>query len=238
MGVISSIKRQLHREIVADPVLHGLVLNLYLNGEQYPHRVKDYFPLAAVEDARLEARMRLHMREEDKHVALYIKAIGVLGQPVTELPLKDIYNEVIRGHTPAGFAMDDRDDRDARTLKLAHFMGHLHFLEMRIARSLEYHAEACAQSASPFVAKAVGAVLKDEGGHVVYTREAVDALLPRRIAARVLAMHRGAESRANLDFSAHQLGRLVRENGDRFGNGSRLMYRACAGVLGRVMLNA
>ena len=51
--VIDGIKARLHRDIVADPVLHGLVLNLYLNGEQYPHRVTDYFPLAAVEDERV-----------------------------------------------------------------------------------------------------------------------------------------------------------------------------------------
>ena len=42
--VIDGVKARLHRDIVADPVLHGMVLNLYLNGEQYPHRVSDYFP--------------------------------------------------------------------------------------------------------------------------------------------------------------------------------------------------
>jgi hypothetical protein len=53
--VVGAVKRRLHRDIVADPVLHGLVLNLYLNGERYPHRVDDYFPLAAVNDAQLES---------------------------------------------------------------------------------------------------------------------------------------------------------------------------------------
>jgi hypothetical protein len=238
LALVSSIKRQLHREIVADPMLHGLVLNLYLNGEQYPHRAADYFPLAAVEDAPLEARMRLHMREEDKHAALYIKAIGALGQPVCELALPDVYNEVIRGHTPTRFAMDEGDDRDARTFKLAHFLAHLHYLEKRIACSLEFHAEACAHSASPFVAKAVGAVLKDEGSHVVYTREAVHALLPHRLAAKVFSEHRRAEGRANLDFSSRQLGRLVREHGERFGKRSRLLYRCCSGLLGKVVFHA
>jgi len=47
--VVGAVKRRLHRDIVADPVLHGLVLNLYLNGERYPHRVDDYFPLAAAQ---------------------------------------------------------------------------------------------------------------------------------------------------------------------------------------------
>ena len=41
MSAIDAVKRRLHREIVADPVLHGLVLNLYLNGEEYPHLVDD-----------------------------------------------------------------------------------------------------------------------------------------------------------------------------------------------------
>ena len=56
MTVIGSIKLRLHRDIVADPVLHGLVLNLYLNGEQYPHRVQDYFPMAAAEAAGIGRR--------------------------------------------------------------------------------------------------------------------------------------------------------------------------------------
>src|SRR5438045_6872517 len=100
MYLIASIKRRLHRDIVADPVLHGRVLNLYLNGEQYPHRVRDYFPAAALEDVALEQRMREHLREEDKHVALYMKAIRAIGQPVAELPLEDVYNTVILRHTP------------------------------------------------------------------------------------------------------------------------------------------
>lgn len=231
--IVSTLKRRLHRQIVADPLLHGLVLNLYLNGEQYPHRVSDYFPLASVEDPALEARMRLHMREEDKHVALYIKAIGTLEQPVTQLPLAEVYNEVIRKHTPSSFVIRADDTRDTRTLKLAHFLGHLHFLEKRIARSLEYHVEACAHSASAYAAKAVGAVLHDETAHVTYTREAVDALLPRRLARQVLSEHSGAESRANLEFSSRQLGRLVREHGTRFGGGSRMLYRAFSGLLER-----
>ena len=80
--VVSGIKARLHRDIVADPVLHGLVLNLYLNGEQYPHRVSDYFPLAAVDDPALERMMREHMADEDKHIALYKRAIEKLEQPV------------------------------------------------------------------------------------------------------------------------------------------------------------
>src|SRR5262249_19838696 len=54
--IVERVKRRLHRDIVADPVAHGLVLNLYLNGEHYPHRVDDYFPLAAADDPALAER--------------------------------------------------------------------------------------------------------------------------------------------------------------------------------------
>ena len=177
-GVVNTVKRRLHRDIVADPVLHGLVLNLYLNGERYPHRVDDYFPLAAATDAEIEELMRRHMAEEDRHIALYTKAIQKLEQPVLELPLPDVYNEVIRSHTTASFAIVASDDADARGLKLAHFFGHLHFLEKRIARSLEYHVEACAHAVCSYPEKAVTAVLRDELRHVSYTRDVVRHLLP------------------------------------------------------------
>jgi len=229
--IVSAIKRQLHRDIVADPVLHAQVLNLYLNGEEYPHRVVDYFPLAAVEDAALERRMRLHMREEDKHIALYRKAIRALGEPVKTLPREEIYNAVILRHTPAQPALRREDDRDARTLKLAHFLGHLHWLEKRIAQSLEYHLEACAQGATPYAAKAVAAVLADEYGHVSYTREAVAGLLPARLARDVLALHRGGEARANREFSSTQLRRLVTEHAARFRPARRFLYRGCCALI-------
>src|SRR6185436_11105376 len=153
MGAIDAIKRRLHRDIVADPVLHGLVLNLYLNGEAYPHRVDDYFPIAAVDEQELAALMREHARDEDKHVALYARAIEKLEQPVLELPMSDIFNEVIRLRNPASFAMDGTESRDARRRKLAHFLAHAHFLEKRVAKSLDYHIEACAQAASPYPEK-------------------------------------------------------------------------------------
>ena len=119
--LIDTVKRRLHRDIVADPLLHGLVLNLYMNGERYPHRVDDYFPLAAATDVQIEQLMRRHMAEEDRHISLYCRAIQKLDQPVLELPLPDVYNEVIRSHTSATFAMSASDDADARRLKLAHF---------------------------------------------------------------------------------------------------------------------
>jgi hypothetical protein len=231
MSAIDAIKRKLHREIVADPVLHGLVLNLYLNGEEYPHLVDDYFPMAVGDECGLGDTMRAHLADEDKHVALYRKAIEKLDQPVLNLPLPDIFNEVIRGHTTATFAMRAEDDRDARTLKLAHFFAHAHFLEKRVARSLEYHVDACAHSPSPYPQKAVAAVLQDEGRHVAYTRQAVLDVLPRSSANEVLALHAAAERRANLDFSSRQMGKLLREHSRRFSAGGGALFRACAVVL-------
>ena len=103
--VIDRIKSRLHRDIVADPVLHGAILNLYLNGEAYPHRVDDYFPVGYVSEPELAAQMTRHAQEEDKHIALYRKAINRLGQEVVELPLSCIFNAVIRNHTEASFAI-------------------------------------------------------------------------------------------------------------------------------------
>ena len=227
MHFIDGIKRRLHRDIVADPVLHGRVLNLYLNGEQYPHRVADYFPMAAVEDAALERRLREHLREEDKHVALYTKAIRALEQPVTELALAEVYNTVILRHTPR------RDAAGAdRKLELAHFFAHLHFLESRVAQSLEYHLDACAHASSPYPAKAVAVILRDEREHAAYTREALFGLVPERVGRQVLAVHRRAEARANREFSACELNRLLGEEGRRFGGRARTLYACSAALMG------
>jgi hypothetical protein len=225
------IKRRLHRDICRDPVLHGLVLNLYLNGEEYPHRIDDYFPVWAVDDSHLLAAMKSHMKDEDKHVALYRKAIRKIEQPIVELPLADVYNEVIRGHTPQSFSIDQQDSADQRTFKLASFMAHLHFLEKRIARSLEFHVEACASSPSEYSEKAVGIVLSDEIHHVQYTRDAVSHLLPVATAKKVLEEHRLAEKRANLDFSSQQLSRLTSNYAERFPRSRRRIYYHASNLL-------
>lgn len=233
--IIDGIKARLHRDIVADPVLHGLVLNLYLNGEQYPHRVGHYFPMAAVEEPQLGQTMRQHMADEDKHIALYTRAIEKIGQPVQVQPLENVFNSVILRHTPANFALEAGETRDAARLKLAHFFAHLHFLEKRVARSLEYHLDACAHAVSDYPAKVIDAVLRDERGHVRYTRESVVALLPAPDADRVLKLHARAERRANLDFSANELGHLVRAHAGRFPRWRGGTYRACAALLRGVL---
>jgi hypothetical protein len=228
MGLIDWTKRRLHRDIVADPVLHARVLNLYLNGEAYPHRVDDYFPVAYVEAPELAERMRTHMAEEDKHIALYTKAIGKLGQVVEDLPHACIFNAVIRHHTPESWAVREGQDRATQRLRLAHFLAHAHCLEKRVARSLEMHLDACAHASSPFPAKAVGAVLADEYEHVRYTAEAVNELLPRSAASAVWSVHIAAEKRGNLDFSSTQLKRLLSENSASWPASRRGFYRACS----------
>lgn len=225
------IKRRLHRDICRDPVLHGLVLNLYLNGEEYPHRIDDYFPVWAVADTELLAAMESHMKDEDKHVALYRKTIRKIGQPVVELPLADVYNEVIRGHTPHSFQIQPDDSADQRALKLANFMAHLHFLEKRIARSLDFHVDACSASISDYSEKAVAIVLGDEVRHVSYTRDAVYHLLPGELANDVLEEHRIAEKRANLDFSSRQLSRLTSSYAERFPRSRRRIYQHASNLL-------
>lgn len=229
--IVGAVKRQLHRDICRDPVLHGLVLNLYLNGEEYPHRVTDYFPENVIDEPELLLRMQSHMRDEDKHVALYRKAIDRLGQPIVELPMADVYNEVIRGHTNGSFAISTSDSNDQKTDKLANFFAHLHFLEARIARSLDFHLDACAHSPDDYPAKAVAIVHSDEQHHVQYTREAVMDLLPQTRAQEVLAHHREAESRANLDFSSTQLTRLTTSYATHFPRARRGIYRGAARLL-------
>jgi hypothetical protein len=225
MDLIASTKRQLHRDICADPVLHGLVLNLYLNGEEYPHRVSDYFPIADTEEPEIADMMRTHLREEDKHIALYKKAVRCLQQPVLILPMADIFNHVIRFHTPVSFAIGNTESRDKKREKLASFFAHLHFLEKRVATSLAYHLDACAHSPCDYPEKVIGVILADERRHAAYTREVVMELLPRRAASEVLHIHQAAESRANLAFSCSQLGKLLRGYARRFPRSRRWLYR-------------
>jgi hypothetical protein len=117
----------------------------------------------------------------------------------------DVFNEVIRSFTPGTFHIVEADPPDVRRRKLANFLAHAHYLERRVARSFAYHMEACEAVRQPAIARVVAAVHKDESHHVSYTREAVFELLPRREAAAVLEVHRRAEAKANLTFSARQV---------------------------------
>jgi hypothetical protein len=228
MTAIDAIKRRLHRDIVADPILHARVLNLYLCGEAYPHAVDDYFPVEHVECPELAAMMRTHQQDEDKHIALYAKAIHKLGAEVVDLGDEAIFNAVIRSHTPNPWKVEAAMDRDARRDRVANFLAHAHFLEKRVAHSLGMHHDACAHSPSPYPGKAVSAVLADEERHVAYTHEALFDLVPRQRAHDILAEHRRAERKANLDFSSRTLRRLIREESARWPVGRKPFFGACA----------
>jgi hypothetical protein len=235
MNLISSVKKQLHRDIVADPVLHARVLNLYLCGEAYPHAVDDYFPIEHVECPELAQMMNTHMHEEDKHIALYAKAIQKLGQEVIDLPNECIFNHVIRSHTPEPWKVNAELGRDEKRDKVANFLAHAHWLEKRVEHSLTIHLEACAHSASEYPGKAVAAVLSDEIRHVRYTREAIFDLVPQQRAMDILEQHRTAEHRANLDFSSSQLRRLIGNEGSHWPSARKPFYAACAFVMRGVL---
>jgi hypothetical protein len=215
--IIDGMKSRAHREVVANPLAHGWVLNLYLNGERYPEKVCDYFQSEYAPNEELAANIVRHAGDESKHVRLYTHALHSIGQPVEDLAPPFVFNEVVRSFTPNTFHILPVDNEDVRREKLANFMAHAHFLEKRVGRSIEYHADACGAMGRDGVGKCVAAVMRDETRHVRYTREAVIDLLPRRKAREILDTHRRAEAKANLEFSL----RLLRTFLDRFDQGIR-----------------
>jgi len=226
MFIISSVKRHLHRDICSSPVLHGLVLNLYLNGEGYPNQVDDYFPIEFVEEPDLASKMSEHFADENKHIVMYRKAINRLDQPVLDLPLQDVFNHVIRSHTNVSFKIVEGQGRDQKTWNIANFLAHVHYLEDRVAQSLQYHLDACISAGSGYHEKVINVILTDELKHAEYTRQSVYELLPRQAAYDVCKSHQQAEKLANLDFSITQLGKLLREHRHRFPWSTRWMYSA------------
>lgn len=226
--VIDHLKETWHADLVADPVIHGWVLNLYREGERHPQTVRDYFPSAHAPDAELAQKLRRHEADEIRHERMYAGAIRKLEQPVEDLGDENVFNVVIRSFTPVSFAIEDGDAEGERRTRLAHFLAHAHFLEKRVARSLVYHHEACERAGSRVVSSVVGAVLRDEDRHVLYTRESVFELVPRRRALEILEVHRLAEAKANLAFSARQVATYLRRFPDA---PRRRLYRFCAWVM-------
>ena len=110
---------------------------------------------------------------------------------------------------------------------MANFLAHAHFLEKRVGKSIEYHADACGAGGRHVAAKCVAAVIRDESRHVQYTYEAVCDLVTRRKAQEILDIHRRAETKANLQFSR----RLLRTFRHRFDDGIRphqkLLNKVC-----------
>jgi hypothetical protein len=231
MYIIDGMKSRAHREVVANPLAHGWVLNLYLNGERYPERVCDYFQSEYAPTSELADNIVRHAADESKHVRLYTHALESIGQPVEDLALPFVFNEVVRSFTPSTFHIVPTDDDQAQREKLANFLAHAHFLEKRVGRSIEYHADACGAEGRDTVGKCVAAVIRDESRHVRYTLEAVRDLLPRRKAQEVLDAHRRAEAKANLEFSL----RLLRTFLERFDDGipqrRKVLFRVCEFIM-------
>lgn len=224
--IVDWTKNLWHRDIVTDPAVHGWVLNLYRAGEQYPQTIADYFPAEHAPDAQLADDLRRHRRDEERHTRIYAAAIRALAQPVVELDGADVFNIVIRSFTNESFTIDEHDGAETKRVKLANFLAHAHFLEKRIARSLEYHRDACERAGAVIVERAVAAVLHDEERHVSYTAAAARALLTRGEAERVFTHHRAAEAKANLMFSQRQVRTYVQRFGHR-----PAFYRFCAFVM-------
>ena len=232
--MITTVKRRLHRDIVADPLLHGLVLNLYLNGEQLSAPRRPTTSRWRQRSMReLEALMRRHMAEEDRHIALYTRAIQKLEQPVLELPLPDIYNEVIRRHTTASFAIAAADDLRRAPAQARAFLRAPAFpREARSPARCEYHVDACAHAVSDYPEKAVSTVLRDELRHVSYTREVVRHLLPAGEAARgpdVARARRAARKPRFLGTTARSPAARACELDSRGCAGA--FYRGCTSLL-------
>jgi len=200
MGWERRLKIRWHRELASSPEIHGWALNLYRAGEKHPQTVDDYFPHQHAEEPWLVQSLRRHEADEARHTWLYTQAIRELGQEVVELDGGDVFNQVIRQHTAARFDIRKEMTRDQKRLRIGHFLAHAHFLERRIAQSLEWHLEGCEQAGARGVAVTVQQVFADEERHVGYTREAALELLGSQANA-VLAVHEAGERRAHFDFS-------------------------------------
>ncbi|WP_161604557.1 hypothetical protein [Roseiconus nitratireducens] len=227
MFIINAIKSRLHRDVVANPIAHGWVLNLYLHGERYPETVCDYFQSEFAPTRDLADSIDRHASDEAKHVRLYTHALTTIGQPIVPIAPPFVFNDVVRSFTPGTFHVLPDDPDEVRRFKLANFMAHAHFLEKRVGHSIEYHAEACGAGGRGAAEKCVFAVMRDEARHVDYTLEAVRDLVTRRRATAILETHRRAEAKANLHFSR----RLLRTFRHRFDDGIRphqiLLNRIC-----------
>jgi len=230
-NVIDSVKGRFHRELVANPLTHGWVLNLYRSGERYPQRVCDYFQSDFAPTQELAAQLRQHAADEDKHVRLFSQALKTLDQPVIEADLGDVFNEVVRSFTPGTFHIQESDPPEVRRRKLANFLAHAHHLEKRVAQSFAYHMDACERIGRGAIASLVSVTKTDEDRHVRYTRVAVFDLLTHREAQAVMDLHRRAEARANLRFSQRQVRAFLAQFADTTPKHRQWLYRICATIM-------
>jgi ribonucleotide reductase beta subunit family protein with ferritin-like domain len=227
MQIIDSIKTRFHSDMVSHPVIHGWVLNLYRGGERYPQRVCDYFQSDFAPTPELASALQRHSADENKHVRLFSRAINLLEQPVVEIEMGDIFNEVIRSFTPGTFHITQADPPDACRRKLANFLAHAHFLEKRVARSFAYHLDACEKAKKFEIITILSIAKQDEDRHVQYTREAVYNLLTKLEADAILETHRRVEAKANLCFSQMQVQIFLQKFSGVIPKHRAFLYKTC-----------
>jgi hypothetical protein len=230
-NIVHSFKGSFHRDLVSNPFTHGWVLNLYLGGERYPQQVCDYFQSKYAPTMELSRDIERHAKDEDKHVHLFSQALKSIEQPVVNLAMEDIFNEVIRMFTPGTFYIVETDLMDTRRYKLANFLAHAHHLEKRVAQSFSYHMDACEKAGQDRIPGIVALVKQDEDRHVSYTKEAVFDLLPRKEASEVMETHRRAEAKANLLFSKKQVRVFLEKFGNDIPRHRKVMYQLCAMIM-------
>jgi hypothetical protein len=230
MRYVDALKRRWHRDLTSHPATHAWVLNLYRAGEKHPETVDDYFPWRQAQDRwpDLSRALKRHAGDERRHVALYERAIERLGETVVELEGLDVFNCAIRAKTPVSWAIADDDPAETKRERLASFLAHAHHLEKRIARSLDYHLEACEQMGANEVLPMVARVHADEHRHAAYTLEALGDLTTRAERNRIVDLHARAEARADRMFSARQVRSFLAAHGSRIPLSRRATYAACA----------
>lgn len=230
------LKIRLHQRLVEHPATHAWTLSLYRAGEHHPETVSDYFPHQHAEERwpDLALALRRHAGDERRHAVLYQKAILKMEQPVTEFDGLDVFNIVIRRHTPLSWAIAKADSPDEVRRKIAHFLAHAHTLEKRVARSLEYHREACLRAGRAEACAVVERVLQDEMRHVASTREALIELTTRSECGDMLALHARAEATADRDFSGRQLRKFISRWGQRLPLAEQTFYAMAAFMMEQV----
>jgi hypothetical protein len=227
------LKIAYHKDLASHPVSHAWILNLYRSGEEHHLTVDDYFPAEYAPSTQLSKDLERHKNDEVKHGKIFAHLLNAAGWPLTDFAGDDVYNNVVRRFTPATFKMQDDDSQEERRVKLAHFLAHAHFLEMRVAESLVYHLEACDQLGKHDLVQGLGSIHKDEERHRTYTREAVFDLLTRKHAMQVFALHKEAEAKANISFSLTQVHYLLKNMTDYLSRYNIVLLKICAFIVER-----
>lgn len=225
VAIRERVKLRLHMDLAGDPTTHAWVINLYRAGEKHPETVGDYFPVEHAESPALATQLERHANDERAHARLYEQMLRRMQQPVTELTGFDVFNQVIRAHTPISFAILPDDDAPTKRRRIGHFLVHAHTLEKRVARSLEIHLEACERLGKHDVVRVMKRVHDDELRHVAQTLAAAGELFTRAELAEALEVHAHAEAAADRAFSSLQMRRFLRDERERTDRRASLSHR-------------